>query len=65
MDVLDAAAAFPKARVFVAHNEGWAHFTESADQLEVVAGAFGLENRLASLIPGQTVNIDHSSGDRR
>jgi len=57
-DALEAARAFPDAVLVAAHNEGWAHFTESQDQLAAVFAAFGLAHRLTRFERGKTLLID-------
>ena len=51
-DAIDAAAAFPKARVVAVHNQGWAHFKESQDDVLQAYQALGLADRLELLEPG-------------
>jgi L-ascorbate metabolism protein UlaG (beta-lactamase superfamily) len=54
-DALELAAAFPAARLAAIHNEGWAHFTESAADLERAFAALGQRERLLPLERGETV----------
>lgn len=51
-DVIEAAAAFPKASIAAIHNEGWAHFKESAADIETAFGAVQLSKRLLPLQRG-------------
>jgi L-ascorbate metabolism protein UlaG (beta-lactamase superfamily) len=57
-DALEAAHAFPDAMLVSAHNEGWVHFRESADQLAHVFSQFGLAHRLAPSERGKPLAID-------
>jgi len=45
-DALEAAHAFPGAKLIAAHNEGWVHFRESQDQLAQTFSTFNLADRL-------------------
>jgi L-ascorbate metabolism protein UlaG (beta-lactamase superfamily) len=52
-DVIETAHAFPAATIIGVHNHGWAHFTESAEDL---AGAFAtlrIADRLGKLEAGK------------
>jgi len=57
-DALEAAHAFPEATLVAAHNEGWVHFRESAEQLTQVFAQFGLAHRLAPFDKGKPLTID-------
>lgn len=57
-DALEAAHAFPEARVMAVHNEGWAHFRESADALAAAFATLGQASRLIMLERGRRVSID-------
>jgi L-ascorbate metabolism protein UlaG (beta-lactamase superfamily) len=57
-DALEAAHAFPDAMLVAAHNEGWVHFRESADQLAHTFAQFGLAHRLAPFERGKPLAID-------
>ncbi len=50
-DALEAAAAFPGAKVVGIHNEGWAHFKESAEALQQAFATLGLADRYFALEP--------------
>jgi len=52
-DVLEVAKAFPNAQIVTVHNRGWAHLTEGPQALASAAHAFGLDERLKSLEPGE------------
>src|SRR5262245_35302969 len=56
-DALEAAAAFPNARLLSVHNEGWAHLRESQDQLADVFAMFHLTNRLTRFEKGKPLEI--------
>jgi L-ascorbate metabolism protein UlaG (beta-lactamase superfamily) len=49
--VLDARAIVP------VHFDGWAHFSESGEDLRAAFDAAGLGDRLRMLAPGETVNV--------
>ncbi|MGD9893616.1 MAG: MBL fold metallo-hydrolase [Geminicoccaceae bacterium] len=57
-DALETAAAFPRARLFAAHTDGWAHFTESGEALERAFATVGLGGRLTVLRLGRTEQAD-------
>ncbi len=52
-DAIEAAAAFADALIVPLHNDSWAHFTESADELEQAFNALGYGERLRRLQPGK------------
>ena len=56
-DALEVAHAFPGARLIGIHNEGWAHFTESAADLERAFTALGQRERLLPLERGRPVEL--------
>jgi hypothetical protein len=56
-DVIEAAATFPKARIAAIHNEGWAHFKETAADLDQAFAAVGVEGRLIGLGRGVATAI--------
>lgn len=51
-DVIETAAAFPHAHIAIAHAEGWAHFSETREQIEAAFATLGLTDRLLRLVPG-------------
>ncbi len=51
-DAIEAAAAFAGATIVPIHTDGWAHFTESGDDLEKAFRALGHGERLRRLQPG-------------
>jgi L-ascorbate metabolism protein UlaG (beta-lactamase superfamily) len=52
-DVLEAAHAFPAAIIAGVHNHGWAHFKESAEELDGAFAALKITERLAKLEAGK------------
>ena len=56
-DALEAAHAFPNATLVAAHNEGWVHFRESAEQLANVFAQFNLAHRLARFERGEPLVV--------
>ncbi len=51
-DAIETAHAFPDAVMVAAHTDGWAHFTESGDDLANAFRALGIGDRLNVLSPG-------------
>jgi len=56
-DAIEAAHAFATATIVAVHNDGWAHFSESGDDLAQAFAVVGLADRLVSLPPGRRVVI--------
>ncbi len=56
-DALEAAEAFPRARLVAIHNEGWTHFTESAADLGKAFSALGRRERLVPLERGKPAEL--------
>ncbi len=54
---LEAAHAFPQARIVAVHNDGWAHFSESPSDLVQTFATLGLSERLVTLTPGHAVSM--------
>lgn len=52
-----AARAFPDAVIVPLHFEGWAHFSESRDDIERAFAAAGLTDRLRWPIPGRSLRL--------
>ncbi|MDN7921766.1 hypothetical protein QZM99_27190 [Burkholderia gladioli] len=52
-DALEAAQAFPEARLVTVHNEGWVHLKETQAQLEDSFAKLGAGGRLTALERGQ------------
>jgi L-ascorbate metabolism protein UlaG (beta-lactamase superfamily) len=61
-EAIEAAHALRDARIVAIHNQGWAHFTESQEDLAQAFAAMGLRDRLTLLTPGEPVTI---AGDLR
>ena len=57
-DVIEAAAAFPRALIVPVHHDGWQHFTQSQDDLVKSFQALGMSDRLRQVTGGETVRID-------
>ena len=57
-DAIDAAAAFPDAKVVTVHNHGWEHFKESQDDIAQAFTALGLASRLDLLELGKPHSIE-------
>jgi L-ascorbate metabolism protein UlaG (beta-lactamase superfamily) len=57
-DALDTAHGFPDATIVPVHTEGWAHFTENADDLARSFKALGVAGRLHLLTPGEPTTIE-------
>jgi L-ascorbate metabolism protein UlaG (beta-lactamase superfamily) len=51
-DAIETAHVFSSALIVPIHNDGWAHFTESASELEQAFRALGHGDRLSRLEPG-------------
>lgn len=49
---VEVARAFPDATIVPLHYEGWAHFSESKDDIAAAFAAAGLQHRLRWLRPG-------------
>jgi L-ascorbate metabolism protein UlaG (beta-lactamase superfamily) len=56
-DAVEAAAAFGTAAIVPVHHEGWAHFTQSQDDLAATFAALGIEYRLHKVTAGATVRF--------
>jgi L-ascorbate metabolism protein UlaG (beta-lactamase superfamily) len=57
-DAIETAHAFPDAQIVAIHNDGWAHFTESREDLERAFAALGLADRLVHLKAGKVVKLE-------
>jgi L-ascorbate metabolism protein UlaG (beta-lactamase superfamily) len=57
-DAIEAAMAFPKARIVSIHNLGWSHYKQSQQDLVEAFSAAGLEERLLQLHPAVPATID-------
>jgi L-ascorbate metabolism protein UlaG (beta-lactamase superfamily) len=56
-DAIETAHAFPDATIVPVHYEGWAHFTQSRDDLEKSFNALGFGSQLKLLEPGVATTI--------
>ena len=52
-DVIETAHAFPNAKIVGVHNQGWAHFKESAEDLTQAFAVLKIADRLTSLQLGR------------
>ncbi len=57
-DAIETAHAFLDAVIVPVHYEGWAHFTQSGDDLERAFGALGIGSRLRLLEAGAATAIE-------
>jgi hypothetical protein len=57
-DALDTASAFPDATIIPVHYEGWAHFSENADDLVQSFKALRVGERLRLLEHGVPTKIE-------
>ena len=57
-DAIETAHAFPDATIVPVHYEGWAHFSESGDDLVQAFKTLGIGNRLRMLEPGVATAIE-------
>jgi hypothetical protein len=60
-DAIETAHAFPDATIVPVHYEGWAHFTQSRDDLEKSFNALGFGSQLKLLEPGVATTIGQPS----
>jgi L-ascorbate metabolism protein UlaG (beta-lactamase superfamily) len=56
-DAIEAAHAFPDALVVPIHCDGWAHFTQSRDDIDMSFKTLGIASRLRLLEPGVATEI--------
>jgi L-ascorbate metabolism protein UlaG (beta-lactamase superfamily) len=54
---VEVARALPHATIVPLHYEGWAHFSESREDIDRVFAAAGLQNRLQWLAPGRPTEL--------
>lgn len=57
-DAIETAHAFPQATIVPVHAEGWAHFTQNADDLVKSFTALGIGSRLKVIERGVPTPID-------
>jgi L-ascorbate metabolism protein UlaG (beta-lactamase superfamily) len=56
-DAIEAAHAFARAKIVAVHNEGWAHFRETQDDLAAAFAVVGLSERLQRLDLGAPATL--------
>ncbi len=56
-EAVEAACAFPQASIVPLHFEGWAHFTESREDIERAFRKAGIGNRLRLAEAGQAIEV--------
>lgn len=56
-DLLDTAHAFPQSLIIPVHTEGWAHFTQPADEVAGVFGALGQAHRIRTIGRGERLAL--------
>jgi hypothetical protein len=56
-DVIATAHAFPQAKIVAVHNDSWAHFKETAEQLKSAFASLGLGDHLCTPTPGQPARL--------
>jgi L-ascorbate metabolism protein UlaG (beta-lactamase superfamily) len=56
-DGIEAARTFPRATIVPVHYQGWAHFSESRDDITQAFAAAGLSAQLRLLDPGQSITL--------
>jgi L-ascorbate metabolism protein UlaG (beta-lactamase superfamily) len=56
-DGIEAARAFAEATIVPLHYEGWAHFTESRQQIARAFDAAGIGKRVRWMEPGVTLIV--------
>jgi len=56
-DAIEAAHAFPDARIVGVHNDGWTHFTESQADLVQAFTTLGIGPRVTTLEPGWRTEV--------
>ncbi len=57
-DAIEMAHAFPDAVIVPVHYEGWAHFSQSGDDLLQSFKALGISERLRLIAPGASTTIE-------
>lgn len=56
-DAVELATAFADAAIVPVHHDGWAHFTQSQEDLAKTFGALGIAERLHTVQPGKTLTL--------
>ena len=54
---VETAAAFPGAAIVPVHHAGWAHFSESQDDLIETFDVVRMSDRLRPVTPGGTITV--------
>jgi L-ascorbate metabolism protein UlaG (beta-lactamase superfamily) len=57
-DAVEAATAFPDAVIVPVHHDGWAHFTQSQDDLAKTFRALGIADRLRRVTGGELMRFE-------
>ncbi|MHB8816778.1 MAG: hypothetical protein ACYDAE_26425 [Steroidobacteraceae bacterium] len=57
-DAVEAAVTFRGAAIVPAHHDGWAHLTQSQEDLAKTFQALGLAERLRRVTGGETMRFD-------
>lgn len=57
-DAIETAHAFPRAAIVPVHCDGWAHFTQSGDDVLRSFKALGIDRRLRMLEPGVATEVE-------
>lgn len=57
-DTVETAHAFPDAVIAPVHTDGWAHFTQDAQDLQKAFTALGVGGRLLLLEPGKPTTVE-------
>lgn len=57
-DAVEAAAAFRDAAIVPVHHDGWAHFTQSQEDLVKTFQTLGMADRLRRVSGGETMRFD-------
>lgn len=57
-DAIEAAMAFPGAAIVPVHHDGWAHFTQSQEDLAKAFATVGLADRLRPVAGGEVLRFE-------
>ncbi len=55
--LLDTARAFPQSLIIPVHTEGWAHFSQTSEEVAGVFGALGLGDRMRTIGRGERLSL--------
>jgi L-ascorbate metabolism protein UlaG (beta-lactamase superfamily) len=64
-DAVEAAVAFRNSTIVPVHHEGWAHFTQSQEDIHKTFSALGLDARLRLVEPGKTLRFGMEAAPSR